>query len=149
MNENRSNSTVVAATAVGVVGILGAATAMLLVFAGPASAHHAVIPTPTPSSTSSGSSTTPPVTPPARPTTPSGPSSVPVAPSASVEILQRDLGQLNYYEGPVNGVMTPSTIQSIKYLQRDAHLAQTGEINQTTSQALQRMLIDGNNQMAG
>ena len=74
---------------------------------------------------------------------------VPVAPSASVEMLQRDLGQLNYYEGPVNGVMTPQTIQSIKYLQRDARLPQTGEINPATSQALQRMLTDGNNQMAG
>jgi len=147
MNDNRSNATIVA-SAIGVVGILGAATAILLVFAGPASAHHAVTPAPAPSSSSSGSATTPPVTP-AVPVTPSGPSSVPVAPSASVEMLQRDLGQLNYYEGPVNGIMTPQTVQSITYLQRDAHLRQTGEINQATSQALQRMLADGNNQMAG
>ncbi len=140
MNETKSNTTVAAASAVGVLGILGLGTALLLVFAGPAGAHSAT-PAPTPSSSSSAANH--PVTP------PPSPSTVPVAPSASVEMLQRDLGQLNYYEGPVNGVMTPQTIQSIKYLQRDAHLPQTGEINQATSQALQRMLTDGNNQMAG
>jgi peptidoglycan hydrolase-like protein with peptidoglycan-binding domain len=146
MNDTKSNGTVVAASAIGVLGILGVGTALLLVFAGPASAHHAATPTPspTPSSSSSSSAANHSVTPP-----PPSPSNVPVAPSASVEMLQRDLGQLNYYEGPVNGVMTAQTIQSIKYLQRDAHLPQTGEINQATSQALQRMLTDGNNQMAG
>jgi peptidoglycan hydrolase-like protein with peptidoglycan-binding domain len=134
MNENHSNGPIVAASVFGVVGITGLATALLLVFAGPAGAHHSATPTPTPSSSSSGSATN---------------NSVPVAPSASVELLQRELGQLNYYEGPINGVMTPQTIQAIKYLQRDAHLSQTGEINQATDLALQRMLVNGNNQMAG
>ena len=134
MNENHSNGPIVAASVIGVVGITGLATALLLVFAGPAGAHHSATPTPTPSSSSSGTATN---------------SSVPVAPSASVELLQRELGQLNYYEGPINGVMTPPTIQAIKYLQRDAHLSQTGEINQATDLALQRMLVNGNNQMAG
>ena len=29
----------------------------------------------------------------------------PPQPSAAIETLQRELGQLNYYEGPVTGVM--------------------------------------------
>ena len=47
-------------------------------------------------------------------------------PSATVETLQRELGQLNYYEGPIDGTMNPQTVQAITYLQRDAHLPQTG-----------------------
>ena len=70
-----------------------------------------------------------------------------VQPSGQIETWQSDLGQLNYYEGPVNGMMTPQTVQSIKYLQADAHLPQTGEMNAATQAAMQYMLVHGNNQM--
>jgi hypothetical protein len=85
---------------------------------------------------------------PARPTTPTTPVN-PVRPSAAVEKLQQELGQLNYYEGPVDGIMGPQTIQAIKYLQRDAHLPQTGVMNAATQAALANFLAHGNNQMAG
>lgn len=71
----------------------------------------------------------------------------PVRPSQSVETLQRELGQLNYYEGPVSGFMNQQTVQAITYLQRDAHLPQTGQMNAATQTALVTMLAHGNNVM--
>lgn len=71
----------------------------------------------------------------------------PVAPSAAIETLQRELGRLNYYEGPVTGTMTSQTTQAITYLQRDAHLRQTGTMNAATQAALANFLANGNNQM--
>ena len=73
----------------------------------------------------------------------------PAAPSETIIVLQRELGQLNYYEGPVTGVMNEQTVQAITYLQRDAHLPQTGTMNAATQAALQHMLVTGNNQMGG
>ena len=71
------------------------------------------------------------------------------APSPTVRLLQQQLGQLNYYEGPVNGVWNPQVTQAITYLQRDARLPQTGHLDAATQSALNRMLATGNNQMAG
>ena len=85
---------------------------------------------------------------PAQPTTPSQPVT-PVKPSATVVKLQQELGQLNYYEGPVDGIMGPQTIQAIKYLQRDAGLPQTGQMNAATQAALANFLAHGNNHMGG
>ena len=82
---------------------------------------------------------------PAKPTTPAHP----VQPSAAVAKLQRELGQLNYYEGADDGIMGPQTIQAIKYLQRDAGLPQTGQMNAATQAALASFLAHGNNQMGG
>jgi len=73
----------------------------------------------------------------------------PPAPSETVIVLQRELGQLNYYEGPITGTMNEQTVQAITYLQRDAHLPQTGTMNAATQAALQHMLVTGNNQMGG
>jgi peptidoglycan hydrolase-like protein with peptidoglycan-binding domain len=85
---------------------------------------------------------------PAQPTTPASPAH-PVQPSAAVVKLQQELGQLNYYEGQDDGIMGPQTIQAITYLQRDAHLPQTGQMNAATQAALANFLAHGNNQMAG
>ncbi len=85
---------------------------------------------------------------PAQPTTPVQPTN-PAHPSAAVVKLQQELGQLNYYEGPDDGIMGPQTIQAIKYLQRDAHLPQTGQMNAATQAALANFLAHGNNQMNG
>ena len=85
---------------------------------------------------------------PAQPATPVGPAH-PVQPSAAVLKLQQELGQLNYYEGPDDGIMGPQTIQAITYLQRDAGLPQTGQMNAATQAALTNFLAHGNNQMAG
>ena len=73
----------------------------------------------------------------------------PPAPSQTIITLQRELGTLNYYEGPVTGTMNEQTVQAITYLQRDAGLPQTGTMNAATQAALQHMLVTGNNQMGG
>ena len=70
-----------------------------------------------------------------------------VQPSAQIETLQKDLGQLNYYEGPVNGYPSVQLEKSITYLQADAGLPQTGRMDAATQTAMQNMLTNGNNQM--
>ena len=85
---------------------------------------------------------------PSNPATPSHPVT-PVQPSASVMQLQRQLGQLNYYEGPVDGLMGPQTIAAVQDLQRQAGLPQTGQMNAATQAALASYLAHGNNQMGG
>ena len=76
-----------------------------------------------------------------------GGGSVTPTPSATVRLLQQQLAQLNYYEGPINGIDSAQVHQAIQYLQRDAHLPQTGILTPATQSALSKMLINGNNQM--
>ena len=72
-----------------------------------------------------------------RPDRQPGPADHPaVPPSAAVKTLQQQLGQLNYYEGPVDGIMGPQTTAAIKDLQRQAGLPQTGTMNPATQTAL-------------
>ncbi|MGD9990924.1 peptidoglycan-binding domain-containing protein [Pseudonocardia sp.] len=85
---------------------------------------------------------------PVTPVTPAKPVT-PVAPSAAIETLQKELGRLNYYEGPVTGVMNTQTTQAITYLQRDADLPRTGTMNAATQAALDSFLVNGNNHMGG
>jgi hypothetical protein len=107
----------------------------------PAASTSAPASTGTDTGANTGTSTSP-----AQPTTPASPA---VVPSASVKKLQQELGQLNYYEGPVDGVMGPQTTAAIKDLQRQANLPQTGTMNAATQKALDNYLVHGNNQMAG
>jgi peptidoglycan hydrolase-like protein with peptidoglycan-binding domain len=81
----------------------------------------------------------------ATPATPSA--SHTATPSAAVKSLQEELAQLNYYEGPIDGIMGPQTVQAIQYLQRQAGLPQTGVMNSATEAALHNYLIHGNSQM--
>jgi peptidoglycan hydrolase-like protein with peptidoglycan-binding domain len=124
--------------------LAGAATACILALvavvavAGFAFGRHATSATPAPTPTHTTGTVTP-----AKPVTPTP------APSAAVATLQRQLGQLNYYEGPVDGLMGPHTTAAITYLQRDAGLPQTGTMNAATQAALSNFLVNGNNQMAG
>ena len=143
----RSKGLVIGAfAAVGVVAA-GVVTTLVMTFSG-SGAQPAPAPAPAAShiAVPAGHAVKPlaPVTP-AKPVTPV----TPVAPSAAVETLQKELGQLNYYEGPVTGVMNAQTTQAITYLQRDAHLPQTGTMNAATQAALANFLANGNNQMAG
>lgn len=129
-----------------------AVVAALVVLAAVTLSHshssQAPAPTGTPTSTSVPAQPTTPAQPtsPAQPTTPVTPVH-PVQPSAAVVKLQQELGQLNYYEGSVDGIMGPQTVQAITYLQRDAHLPQTGQMNAATQAALASFLAHGNNQM--
>lgn len=79
---------------------------------------------------------------------PSRPSHAPsVTPSANVKLLQQQLGDLNYYSGPIDGIEGGQTIAAIRYLQRDAHLPQTGVLDRATINAMDHMLATGNNVM--
>ena len=129
--------------------VLGTALAGALIALGVSLSHGSSTPAanPTPAATSSANPITP-SSPNAGGTTGGGTGGHTVAPSASVEKLQRELGQLNYYEGPVDGYMGPQTVAAIKDLQRDAHLPQTGVMNAATQSALANFLAHGNNQMA-
>jgi Putative peptidoglycan binding domain len=119
-----------------VIGVVIAAA--LIVLAAVGLTHTTSTSTPAPAA-----STSAPATNPAQPTTPA------VTPSAAVKQLQQQLGQLNYYEGPVDGLMGPQTIAAIKDLQRQAGLPQTGTMNAATQKALENYLAHGNNQMGG
>jgi peptidoglycan hydrolase-like protein with peptidoglycan-binding domain len=131
--------------------VIGAAVAAALVALAVAlsGSHSSAAPATsgTPTSTSAPAQPTNPAQP-ANPATPSHPVT-PVQPSAAVVKLQQELGQLNYYEGPDDGIMGPQTIAAIKYLQRDAHLPQTGQMDAATQAALASFLAHGNNQMGG
>lgn len=76
------------------------------------------------------------------------PTPVPAKPSEAMRLVQRELSQLNYYDGAINGYDTAQTIQAIKYLQRDAKLRRTGVLDAATQTALITFLIESNNQMA-
>jgi hypothetical protein len=132
-----------------VIGTVVAAALIVLAAVG-LTHNHAATQTPAPTASTSAPAANPaqPTTPaqtvnPAQPTTPA------VTPSASVKKLQQELGQLNYYEGPVDGIMGPQTTAAIQDLQRQAGLPQTGTMNTATQKALDNYLAHGNNQMGG
>ena len=129
-----------------------AVAAALITLAAVGLTHNHSTSTPTPAAPASTSA---PAANPAQPTTPvqtanpAQPTTPAVPPSASVKKLQQQLGQLNYYEGPVDGYMGPQTIAAIKDLQRQAGLPQTGTMNAVTQKALDNYLAHGNSQMGG
>jgi hypothetical protein len=129
--------------------MVGAVVALALVLS---NSHSSPAPATAGPSTSTSSPANPAT--PSSPATPSNPATpshpvTPVQPSAAVMQLQRQLGQLNYYEGPVDGVMGPQSIAAIQDLQRQAGLPQTGQMNAATQAALANYLAHGNNQMGG
>ena len=63
--------------------------------------------------------------------------------------MQQELGQLNYYEGPVDGIQGEHNSAAITDLQRQAGLPGTGTMNAATQKALDNYLAHGNNQMGG
>jgi peptidoglycan hydrolase-like protein with peptidoglycan-binding domain len=128
------------AVAIGAVGILAGAVMTAAVVLGMQGGST------TPSTTQAPVSTAPTAAhvPAAHPRTTPTPAAVP---SPAIETVQRELGQLNYYEGPITGTMNSQTVAAVTYLQRDAHLPQTGVMDATTHSALVTMLAHGNNQM--
>jgi peptidoglycan hydrolase-like protein with peptidoglycan-binding domain len=126
------------------VAVAGMVLALVLGFATRGTNAHAAISPAQPAT---------PATAPVTPITPATPATHHVTPapvpSPAVEQLQRELAQLNYYNGNIDGLMGPQTHDAISYLQRDAHLKQTGQLDSRTQLALEKMLSTGNNQMAG
>jgi peptidoglycan hydrolase-like protein with peptidoglycan-binding domain len=135
---------IVATVASSCLAVAGLAAAAVLGVRGPAEASAAPVPAPAASGQYQPSTVTPPHAPKARPT-----QAPVVVPSAAIKLLQQQLAQLNYYDGPITGVENVNTVQAIQYLQRDAHLPQTGRLDNATRAALNSMLVHGNNQMAG
>ena len=102
------------------IGTIIAAALVALAAVGLTHSHTTTSTPAAPTSTSapaSSAATQAPAANPAQPTTPAHPA---VVPSASVKKLQQELGQLNYYEGPADGVMGPQTTAAIQDLQRQA-----------------------------
>ncbi len=141
----RSTPSVIGIVTLCVLAIASTATALVLALSSHPSTAHAG---PTPKTPSHSHTISP-----AHPVNPNIPNipNKPVQPqdSNAVASVQRELGSLNYYEGPVTGVMNPQTHAAISYLQRDAHLKETGKLNVKTQEALQKFLATGNNTMAG
>jgi peptidoglycan hydrolase-like protein with peptidoglycan-binding domain len=61
--------------------------------------------------------------------------------------LQRDLGQLNYYESPIDGVSGPATVAAIKDFQRANGLPADGIAGPATMAKIQQQMATGDNQM--
>ncbi len=147
--------TSIGAAALAIVGIVAALVVGLS--GGTAHADHAAAPAPhhasqdpanVPANTPAPEPTPAPAPAPAPAPTPAPvPPNTP--PSSAIQQVQRQLAQLNYYEGPISGYPNAQYIQAIQYLQRDAQLPQSGQLTPATRQALQYMLVHGNNQMAG
>ena len=132
-----------------IIGAVAAAALIVLAISGLTGGSH-----PAPRATASQPAS--PAQPSANPAQPSAPAANPaqpttpaVPPPTAVKTLQQQLGQLNYYEGPVDGIMGPQTTAAVKDLQRQAGLPQTGTMTPATQAALARYLAHGNNQMAG
>jgi hypothetical protein len=104
----RSTTFAIGASIVGAAVIAGATATLMLAFGAgsahahaapaPAPAHHAVAPTNPPNTPANTPANTAANTP---SNTPVSPPAVPALPAEQVETLQRQLGQLNYYEGPI------------------------------------------------
>ena len=69
--------------------------------------------------------------------------------SASVAALQRELADLNYYEGPIDGVAGPATVEAIKDFQRANGLAVDGVAGPATTALINRQMKTGDSQMSG
>jgi zinc D-Ala-D-Ala carboxypeptidase len=67
--------------------------------------------------------------------------------SQDVLALQRDLGQLNYYESPIDGVNGPATVAAIKDFQRANGLPADGIAGPATMAKIQQQMVTGDNQM--
>ncbi len=144
---SRPKGWIIATVVASCLAVAGIVAATVLGVRGPAQASASTGPAPSGTTTSgqyqpsTGDRGVVP-TPKVRPATPVA------APSAAVKLLQQQLAQLNYYNGSITGYENAQTVDAIRYLQRDAHLPQTGQLNDATRAALNSMLVHGNNQMA-
>jgi peptidoglycan hydrolase-like protein with peptidoglycan-binding domain len=129
-NTKRSTGAIAGLVALAGVAVAGIVVVAALTLGGHGIGTHAATDTPTPAAAAA-------VTP------------APAPASSATAKLQRELAQLNYYNGAIDGRFGPETSQAISYLQRDAGLPQTGQMNSATQAALAHFLAHGNNQMNG
>jgi putative peptidoglycan binding protein len=146
---NKATGWIVATIVAAGLALAGIVAALMVLFGPAAHARTATIVEEYPAAQSSASSQSFTPSSSGHSSHPNKPNPPVVRPSATIKLLQEQLGQLNYYNGPTTGYMNQATVQAIRYLQRDAHLPQTGQLNTATENALNAMLAGGNNQMGG
>ncbi len=61
---------------------------------------------------------------------------LPLSSPVMVQRAQQALREKGYYEGAINGEMTPRTQQALKIFQRENHLAETGLLDMETARSL-------------
>ena len=60
--------------------------------------------------------------------------------TAYTTTLQTELQLVGYYEGPVDGIYGPATVEGVKRLQADSGLPETGFVDMATAMALDELL---------
>ena len=62
--------------------------------------------------------------------------------TAYTTTLQTELQQVGYYEGPIDGIYGPATVDAVKRLQADSDLPETGFVDRATAEALDELLAE-------
>jgi predicted lipoprotein with Yx(FWY)xxD motif len=62
--------------------------------------------------------------------------------TAYTAALQTELQQVGYYEGAIDGIYGPATVEAVKRLQADSDLPETGFVDQATAEALDELLAE-------
>ena len=62
--------------------------------------------------------------------------------TAYTTTLQTELQRVGYYEGPIDGIYGPATVDAVKRLQADSDLPETGFVDMATAEALDELLAE-------
>ena len=62
--------------------------------------------------------------------------------TAYTTTLQTELQQVGYYDGPIDGIYGPATVDAVKRLQADSGLPETGFVDKATAEALDELLAE-------
>ena len=62
--------------------------------------------------------------------------------TAYTTTLQTELQQVGYYDGPIDGIYGPATVDAVKRLQADSDLPETGFVDRATAEALDELLAE-------
>ena len=62
--------------------------------------------------------------------------------AAYTTTLQTELQQVGYYDGPIDGIYGPATVDAVKRLQADSDLPETGFVDGATAAALDDLLAE-------
>ncbi|MET0143594.1 MAG: peptidoglycan-binding domain-containing protein [Ilumatobacteraceae bacterium] len=62
--------------------------------------------------------------------------------TAYTTTLQTELHQVGYYDGPIDGIYGPLTVDAVKGLQADSDLPETGFVDRAAAAALDDRLAD-------
>ena len=68
--------------------------------------------------------------------------------TAYTTALQTELQRVGFYEGPIDGIYGPATVDAVKRLQADSDLPETGFVDRATAEALDALLAELDRQAA-